>query len=367
MKYQVGEKVKYDSGEWVFHGTITAVFDNSICPCYRIIVESMEKTGCKFSIMQFEFELEPVKETDSDNKKGKWEISEAEFFQKYFAAQSHVAEPAVVKTIPEPVLIPEPELMAEPESIPVPEPEPLPLPLPEKKQRKKRELKPKTIVVPEVQEVEPQMAEEPKVEPVTVEEPISEQLTAEPPVIEPTKRRKGDVWYKYFDLYQQGEKSTSIYNWIADNRRQFKTGKLKDDKFEKLVSINFSFDATIKKAKAKKEEAPVKKSVDAWEKNFDAFTKGERNSTIFAWITQNRRLYKTGKLKDEQFEKLIEINFPFDSQKRTNNNWERQLELWKKGERNSLQQWRQLSVKQYVNGKLSKDKIEKLKAVGILK
>ena len=64
MKYQVGENVKYDSGDWWFYGTVTAVIENSICPSYRMNVERMVKKNCKFSITQFEFELEADNENN---------------------------------------------------------------------------------------------------------------------------------------------------------------------------------------------------------------------------------------------------------------------------------------------------------------
>ena len=58
MKYEIGDKLRYDGGDWWFYGTVSAVFEHSICPCYRLSVERMEKKSCKFSITQFEFDLE---------------------------------------------------------------------------------------------------------------------------------------------------------------------------------------------------------------------------------------------------------------------------------------------------------------------
>jgi hypothetical protein len=87
----------------------------------------------------------------------------------------------------------------------------------------------------------------------------------------------------------------------------------------------------------------------------------------------------SGTLKEDRFEKLMAINFPFDVPKKVDVDvknkpeevtdiWHKQLRQWKTGDnRASLQQWRQKNVKRYVEGKLSQDKIEKLKEVGILK
>ena len=58
MKFKIGDKVKYDGGEWLFYGSVNAIFDHSISPCYRINVDKIIKKSCKFSITQFEFEIE---------------------------------------------------------------------------------------------------------------------------------------------------------------------------------------------------------------------------------------------------------------------------------------------------------------------
>ena len=57
MIFNIGDKVKYDSGEWWFYGTISAVIENSINPCYRLNVERIEKKNCNFSITQSELQL----------------------------------------------------------------------------------------------------------------------------------------------------------------------------------------------------------------------------------------------------------------------------------------------------------------------
>jgi hypothetical protein len=69
MKFKIGDKVKYDGGDWWFYGTVTAIFEHSMSPCYRLSIDRMEKKNCKFAITQFEFELEADNDAESiDNK-----------------------------------------------------------------------------------------------------------------------------------------------------------------------------------------------------------------------------------------------------------------------------------------------------------
>jgi len=103
--------------------------------------------------------------------------------------------------------------------------------------------------------------------------------------------------------------------------------------------------------------------------NFEIYRNGEKSNAISSWIAQNRNEYKTGTLSEKKLDKLMGINFPFETiPKKNNDNWHQRLEEWKKGERRStlVQQWRQRSVKKYLEGKLEIDKIAKLKEVGIL-
>lgn len=271
MKYQVGEKVKYDSGDWWFYGTITAVIENSINPCYRLNVDRMVKKNCKFSITQFEFELEADRDVDDFNDTVAWKKNENEYINKIAGFQNDNSLPQMI-TAP-PVL----ELIQEPDS------------KPEEKQRLKRGRKPK----------------EQKPKELNMENadgsPISNDATP--------KRRRGDAWMKNLDLYQKGEKSTIVYNWITQNRRQYHAGNLPESKLEKLIEINFPFE---------------KKKIKAKRKN---------------------------------------------TKKRTfNDGWNKQLKLWEKGDRSdAVQLWRQRSVKQYVEGKLSENRVVKLKEIGILK
>jgi len=272
MKYKVGDKVRYDGGDWWFYGTVTAVFEHSICPCYRLSVERMEKKSCKFSIMQFEFELEPY-------------------------------------------IKPEPE------------------------QAKKAEVTQK-------------------------------------PGDDAQNSKISDAWHKNLELYRKGEKSGSIYNWVSINRKLYKSGELPNNKLEKLLEIDFPFVVDRKKPekvkatpKPKKERQKRKRS-EIWDKNFEIYRNGEKSNAISSWIAQNRKDYKTGTLPERKLDKLMEINFPFETTSpKKNDNWHQRLEEWKKGERRStlVQQWRQRSIKKYLEGKLEIDKVAELKKIGILK
>jgi len=154
MKYKIGDKVKYAGGDWHIYGTVNAAYEHSICPCYRIDAERMEKK-CNFSITQFEFELDACN-GDVDSPK-----------------PSKPSNPSIPS-------------------------------------------KPKTDVAAEHS---------------------TAALTQEP------KPKKVKAWDINFEAYQKGEKSKVISAWVATNRKEYKTGKLKEIKKEKLLKINFPFKA----------------------------------------------------------------------------------------------------------------------------
>ena len=155
----------------------------------------------------------------------------------------------------------------------------------------------------------------------------------------------------------------------------YQSGELPEEKLEKLNEIAFPFvsdrkkTVKVEKTQKPKKERQKRKRDEAWDMNLEMYRNGEKSNTISSWMAQNRKEYKTGTLQERKLDKLMEINFPFETiPHKKNDNWHQRLEEWKKGERRStlVQQWRQRSVKKYLEGKLEIDKVAKLKEVGIL-
>ena len=289
MKYKVGDKVRYDGGDWWLYGTVSAVFEHSICPFYRINVERMEKKSCKFSITQFEFDLEAYHEKDDSGKdKRKWENSEIEDLKKYYGVLNLEDLSKVFKRSSQAI------------------------------EDKWQQIKPASEQVAAFLTAASEDADE------------KMQITlSEEPVIKPEKKQR-----KKRKLKQEAEaENLESTQQVPEKKRRGKRG-------------------------------------EAWNRNLEMYRNGEKSNAISTWMAQNRREYKSGKLPEKKFEKLMEINFPFDVvKKKRNDSWDQRFEEWKKGERRSklVQQWRQRSIKQYTEGKLSMDRIAMLKEIGILK
>jgi predicted transglutaminase-like cysteine proteinase len=261
--------------------------------------------------------LEADTDVVSDPNKRKWENFENGYLKKIHEIPKNEDLPKLI--------FPEPPQKQQPP------------PEPEKKQRKKRKQKSESVE------------------------------TSETPMIEIPTRKRGEAWDRDFELYQKGEKSNALNTWIYQNRNQFKTGKLTDERREKLMQINFPFETSRKKDT----DTSKRKRGEAWEINYEAYQKGEKSNAISTWIANNRKEYKTGKLTEAKLEKLMAVNFPFEAvaRKSPNDAWHKNLEEWKKGERKSkfVQLWKHRSIKKYTEGTLPEDRIMKLKEVGILK
>jgi hypothetical protein len=150
----------------------------------------------------------------------------------------------------------------------------------------------------------------------------------------PSKRKIGNAWMRNLESYNNGERNNAVYTWITHNRRQYKSGNLSEEKLEKLMEINFPFGAD------------------------------KKNRPIIGENDEKAPKRKRGEAGDNK-----DINSPFDAGKKKDDSWDNQLEEWEKGNRKSIpvQQWRRESIRQFLEGKLSVDRIAKLKEIGILK
>ena len=221
MKYKIGDKVKYDGGDWWFYGTISAVFEHSICPCYRLNVERMEKKSCKFSITQFEFELEPYREVvESGKDKRKWDEKEIELLKRHYGVLDNEDLSRLLKRSPQTIGDKWQQIQPESEILLANVPESTNVKLQEepetgKKRGRKRKQEPESVE--------------------TTQKPKKE------------RRKRGEAWDLNLEMYRDGKKSNTINTWIAQNRREYKIGKLSEKKLDKLMEINFPFETTRKK------------------------------------------------------------------------------------------------------------------------
>ena len=335
MKYQIGDQVKYDCGDWVFFGSITAVIQNSINPCYRITVNRIVKKNCKFSITPFEFELLPGEELTAGN------------------SYIHATVPSVIT----------PEPSSHPEQIPVqpatkkPSKKPLPIPKPkfQPEEQLPKELQPKVL--------QPKVLQPKVLQPKVLQPKELQPKKLQPKELQPKKLQPKELQPEELQPEEQIPVESHPEKQLPEEPRQEEP---KSDMME-----DFQTPPT-----------PLKiKKTDAWYKNFHLFMNGIRNNTIYSWMNKNRKAFINNLLSEEKRNMLLKINFPFKLTERrqkpvdvqlqnksdqSNNLWELKIKQWKSGKFEALKSWRQKCVRLYVNGKLSPTKIEQLKEIGIL-
>ena len=229
MKFKIGDKVKYDGGEWLFYGSINAIFDHSISPCYRINVDKIIKKNCKLSITQFEFEIEADDETV--------QAAPLRATAKESAVETtEIQENAVAAVVPV----------------------------------KKKIGRPRKIQEPNTAKVE----------------------TTEPK----QKTKWGETWYINFENFKNGVNNNVISAWAALNRKEYKSGKLKEKKLDLLIDANFPFEIVSKKKK------------DSWYLNLEEWINGNTKSiTIQQWRQRSVRQYKEGNLSMDKIAALKRV------------------------------------------------------------
>ncbi|MDR0796026.1 MAG: hypothetical protein LBE79_08265, partial [Tannerella sp.] len=181
MKFKIGDKVKYDSGDWWFYGAVSAVFEHPICPCYRLDIERMEKKDCKLSITQFEFELEAETILEREMDIPKLESAEIDHLKKDDKVRNYGHLSTLLERNLQAL-----ERMYQPVKS-----EPIPVRI--------------DRPVPEgIQE--------------TITEPEKVNLLQKP-TEKPLTRKAGEAWERCFDNFRKGVKSHSVNTWVYQNRR----------------------------------------------------------------------------------------------------------------------------------------------------
>jgi hypothetical protein len=108
----------------------------------------------------------------------------------------------------------------------------------------------------------------------------------------------------------------SLGYWIWKQRTLFRSKKTKEDRYEKLVGIGFIFEGKIF-ANSKRFE--TKSQREQWNRCFIELVKYKqknghcncptKNGSLGRWINRQRKLFKSKKLKEDRYEKLVGIGF----------------------------------------------------------
>jgi hypothetical protein len=103
----------------------------------------------------------------------------------------------------------------------------------------------------------------------------------------------------------------ALGGWIRNQRKLFKSKKLKADRNEKLLGIGFAF-----------EDAKGATDNEKWNRRFMELAKYKEknghcnipiiNVSLGSFISDQRRLFRSKKLKEDRYEKLVDIGFAFE-------------------------------------------------------
>jgi len=170
----------------------------------------------------------------------------------------------------------------------------------------------------------------------------------------------------------------TLGTWISTQRTLFTSKKLKEDRYEKLVGIGFTFeDATF--AIDEKWNTRFMELVEYKKKNGHCNIPIKKNGSLGIWISDQRKLFKSKKLKADRYEKLVGIGFEFEAalefKEKLDQQWQ---EMYQKLLKNKemkghcfnvprtlpLGRWLSWQRRLYRNGKLREDRAEKLLSVG---
>jgi len=173
----------------------------------------------------------------------------------------------------------------------------------------------------------------------------------------------------------------SLGNWIRHQRSLFKSKKLKADRYEKLVGIGFVFEDARFASEHEKWNRHFMELVKYKEMNGNCNIQTMNNGSFGTWISYQRLLFRSKKLKADRHEKLVGIGFTFEAALEFKGKLEQQWQdmyqkLLEHKETNGhcfdfpqtlpLGRWLSWQRQLYRNGKLREDRAEKLLSVGFI-
>jgi hypothetical protein len=104
-------------------------------------------------------------------------------------------------------------------------------------------------------------------------------------------------------------KNGSLGQWISTQRTFFGSKKLKEDRYEKLVGIGFIFEDVKFASDDVKWDTRFVELVEYKEKNGHYNCPIKKNRSFGKWISKQRTLFRSKKLKEDRYEKLVGIGF----------------------------------------------------------
>jgi hypothetical protein len=171
-------------------------------------------------------------------------------------------------------------------------------------------------------------------------------------------------------------KNTTLGRWIDRQRTLFRSKELKEDRYEKLVGIGFVFEDASLASNNIKWNKFFMELVEYQEKNGHCNFPTTNGGSFVSWISYQRVLFRSKKLKKDRYEKLVKIGFVFEDASLASENvkWNRRfMELEKYKEKNghcncptknngSLGIW--IATQRFRSKKLNADRYEKLVGIG---
>jgi DNA-binding SARP family transcriptional activator len=169
-------------------------------------------------------------------------------------------------------------------------------------------------------------------------------------------------------------------SWVSTQRTLFTSRKLKADRYEKLVRIGFAFEDARFAIDNKKWNKIFMELVEYKEKNGHCNCPSKNNGSLGRWVKTQRNLFRSKKLKEDRYEKLVGIGFVFEDASLASENakWNRrcmELEKYKQKNRHcnfptrkdgSLGSWVSTQRTLFRSKKLKADRYEKLVGIGVV-